>query len=186
LLRVEFNVFILSYRGYGDSDGVPSEAGLHLDAMAGLRWFESLPFISFVNLVLYHRLHVTDHEAVDRDNIIIFGRSLGGAVALSLAAELNLTEPTMKIRALILENTFESIPALVSHLMPLISPMSAMVTNTLNSSERATEISPDLPVLFISGGNDELVPPPMMKRLYDTCVSRTKKFVCFEEGLETS
>jgi len=163
--RVEFNVFILSYRGYGDSDGIPSEAGLLLDAMAGLRW-----------------LHKTDNRAVDRNNIIIFGRSLGGAVALSLAAELNLTEPSMKIRGLILENTFESVPALVGHLMPLISPMSAMITNSLNSSERVKEISPDLPVLFISGGMDELVPPPMMKSLFNDCVSRTKKLVSFGEG----
>jgi fermentation-respiration switch protein FrsA (DUF1100 family) len=164
--RLDCHVFILSYRGYGNSSGTPSEAGLLLDAMAGLRWLHTA------------RIGIP----MDLDNIFIFGRSLGGAVALSLAAELNLTEPSMKVKALILENTFVSVPSLVGHLMPLVSSVSAMVTNPFNSLEKAKEINPALPVLFISGGMDELVPPPMMRSLFDACVSKSKKFVVFVEG----
>jgi pimeloyl-ACP methyl ester carboxylesterase len=119
---------------------------------------------------------------LDKDNIILFGRSLGGAAALSLAAELNRTERDLKIRALILENTFLNVPALMSHLMPLISAMSALVTNSWHSDDRISELDPELPVLFLSGGSDELIPPPMMAALFEKCPCVKKEMAHFPGG----
>merc|ERR1712013_484129 len=82
------NVALLEYRGYGRSEGSPSEEGLCMDAQAALDY-----------------LHTREDIASDR--IIIFGRSLGGAVAVDLATRSQNKE---KIAAVLLENTFTSIP----------------------------------------------------------------------------
>ena len=58
------NVLIVAYRGYSNSEGTPSEEGLKLDAEAALEWAQSRK---------------------DINQIFIFGRSLGGAVAIQLA-----------------------------------------------------------------------------------------------------
>ena len=60
------NILIYDYRGYGDSEGTPSEAGLIADAEACLRYLRS-------------------RDDIDKDRIVAFGRSLGGAVSLALA-----------------------------------------------------------------------------------------------------
>ena len=64
------NVLIFDYRGYGKSKGVSTEKGTYLDAMAAYNWL-----ISKKNL--------------DKDKIVIFGRSLGGSIAIDLAAKIN-------------------------------------------------------------------------------------------------
>ena len=116
LERVECNCLILSYRGYGSSTGVPSETALLLDSMAALRFLHSRK------------------QFVDKENIILFGRSLGGAAALLLASELNQTQSEFKIKCMIIENSFESIPILLTHIMPLFASMSSLVTNSWNRS----------------------------------------------------
>lgn len=64
LLHLGVNVLLVEYRGYGDSDDVPpTEAGLKLDAQAALEWIQR-------------------HRKVDSSKIFVFGRSLGGAVAI--------------------------------------------------------------------------------------------------------
>lgn len=61
------NVLIVSYRGYGKSEGAPTEDGIKKDAVAALRYLE--------------RRH-----DINTSNIFLFGRSLGGAVALHLCS----------------------------------------------------------------------------------------------------
>ena len=87
----------MAYRGYGDSEGEPSEEGLHLDAEATLDYALNDPNI-------------------DNDRLFVFGRSLGGAVAVRLAAEKGAN-----IKGLIIENTFTSISDMVDALMPTVS-----------------------------------------------------------------
>ena len=70
--RLKANVLFFDYRGYGFSEGVPTQDGLIRDARAALRW-------------LWKRAH---DGKINGSKIFIAGRSLGGAVALHLAAEL--------------------------------------------------------------------------------------------------
>ena len=92
--QLNMNIVILAYRGYGNSQGVPSEEGLYLDAEATLDF-------------------VLSHEQIDHTRVFVFGRSLGGAVAANLA-----NKHMNRIRGLILENTFTSIPCMVDHIFP--------------------------------------------------------------------
>lgn len=63
--KLTVNIFILSYRGYGESEGNPDEDGLKVDAMAALDY------------VIHQR-----SDDVDEKRLFLFGRSLGGAVAI--------------------------------------------------------------------------------------------------------
>ena len=94
---LQANVLIFDYRGYGNSEGSPSERGLELDADA----------------VMDHLAGRTD---IDRAKVVFFGRSLGGAVAIRTA----VNRPT-EVAVLVLENTFTSISDMVDHVMPLVA-----------------------------------------------------------------
>ena len=136
---------MVEYRGFGDSDTVtPSEAGLKLDAEASLRF-----------------LH--DHAQIDKTQIFLFGRSLGGAVAFHLAqhAEQN----SMDLAGIIVENTFLSIGLMVDHLMPLVAPVKGLV---LRIGWNSFQIAPTLrtPILYLAGNKDTLVPHSHMLELY--------------------
>lgn len=86
--KLNVNVLMVEYRGYGLSEGTPSERGLYIDAQCAIDY-------------------ILERTDVDTSRIILFGRSLGGAVAIDLASRL---EYRNKIWALVVENTFTSIP----------------------------------------------------------------------------
>ena len=109
------------------------------------------------------------------DKIVVFGRSLGGAVAVDLA-----TRATNKdsIAAVMLENTFTSIPDIARILFPfkLIKCLPVwFYKNQFKSHRKACRITQ--PTLFLSGLSDKLIPPQMMNDLYITCGAPVKK-VC--------
>eukprot|EP01105_Mastigella_eilhardi_P020163 TRINITY_DN4782_c0_g1_i1.p1 TRINITY_DN4782_c0_g1~~TRINITY_DN4782_c0_g1_i1.p1 ORF type:complete len:283 (+),score=77.31 TRINITY_DN4782_c0_g1_i1:113-961(+) len=136
------NVFILSYRGYGKSTGKPTEAGLKIDAEAALAFLK------------------TKEDLIDTNNIVVFGNSLGGAVAIYLAAR-----HSSEITGLIVENTFTSIPDMIPAVFPIIAPFRNLSVNKWNSLVDIPKVH--CPILFLSSGQDEMVPPPHMLRLYD-------------------
>ena len=84
-------VLLLEYRGYGLSNGEPDETGLNRDAQAGLDWLRN-------------------HNETRHTSFVIYGQSLGGAVALSLC---NRNQSAGDIAGLILENTFLSMRKLI-------------------------------------------------------------------------
>ncbi|MFC1854047.1 alpha/beta hydrolase, partial [candidate division CSSED10-310 bacterium] len=94
LWKHNLSILIVDYRGYGKSEGSPSEKGSYLDAEAAWQWLQLNPDLN-------------------PDKIVIFGRSLGGAIALYLAARY-------KPYRLILESTFTSVKELGHQLLPLI------------------------------------------------------------------
>ena len=151
LLKV--NVWLVEYRGYGDSDGVtPNEKGLKLDAEAA-----------------WNYAHKNSMRSVDPTKIFVFGRSLGGAVAFHLARYAQTTtHPSLK--GVIVENTFTGISQMVDELMPLVAPFKNLV---LRISWNSLQIVPHLrtPTLFLAGDADELVPHSQMIELYKSMVS---------------
>ncbi|XP_072037872.1 protein ABHD13-like [Amphiura filiformis] len=155
------NILAVDYRGYGKSEGVPSEEGLYVDAEAAVNYLHS-------------------RSDIDQSAIILFGRSLGGAVAVHIAAHRHNRD---KLAGLILENTFTSIPDMGSVLfnldfvrwMPL-----CLIKNKYFSIRKVSRIQ--VPTLFLSGSSDELVPPKMMQALFRICGAPSKQMARFEEG----
>lgn len=147
-LRV--SILAISYRGYGPSQGSPTEVGLQADAAAALKY------------LLEER-----KDVADKDRIVLYGRSLGGAVALHLAAKNR-----DKIRAAIVENTFTSIVDLAPRVAPFLKPVIGpgrpfnwLIRQRWDNKQAAQGLK-DLPILWVSGLKDEMVPADQMKALY--------------------
>ncbi|KNC47105.1 BEM46 family protein [Thecamonas trahens ATCC 50062] len=158
LHNLGFNVLLAEYRGYGRSTGRPSQAALEADAGLPLDWL----------LAQGHR--------IDTSRIIVFGRSLGGAVAIALAAQRQ-----DDIAALVLENTFVSVVDMIDVVMPIFSPFKPLCSNPWRSADHMPSLT--LPILFLSGLRDELVPADHMARLYDLApLPARKRIVTFANG----
>ncbi|CAL8369004.1 unnamed protein product [Arctogadus glacialis] len=159
LVNLKANVVLVDYRGYGKSEGEPGEKGLHLDAQATLDYVMSRPDL-------------------DKTKVVLFGRSLGGAVAVRLAS-LN----PHRVAATIVENTFLSIPHMAATLFSFL-PMRLLplccYRNQFLSYRQITQCR--MPSLFVSGLSDQLIPPLMMKQLYELSPARTKRLAIFPEG----
>lgn len=107
--RTSANVLALSYRGYGKSSGSPSETGLRLDALAAFAWLRS-PAAAALGLAHDHR-------------VFAYGHSLGGAVALALASDLQQGQrhrPTAspQLAGVVVENSFTSLSDMVDEIFP--------------------------------------------------------------------
>lgn len=171
LQRLQCNVFMLSYRGYGASDGFPSQQGIINDSQAALD-------------------HLIQRTDIDKSRLVVFGRSLGGAVGTVLCKN----NPD-KIAALILENTFTSILDMAGVLLPFlryfIGGSSSKGPKVLNRFVRSPWSTIDIvgqvkqPILLLSGLRDEMVPPTHMQMLYAKAASRNRscQFVEFPNGM---
>lgn len=135
--RLGFSVLILDYRGYGRSEGRPSEAGLALDAEAGWRWLR---------------------EEADQapEEIVLFGRSLGAAVAAELAMTLEAEGLEDEgPAAVILESPFRSVPALAQRVYPFLpARWLARFSHDTEWHVRGVEA----PLLVIHSREDEIIP----------------------------
>lgn len=129
LLELGCSVMAVEYRGYGDSEGKPSEGGLNADALAALTAARA--------------------KAGDRP-LVVFGRSLGGAVALAVA------DPR-RCEGVIVESTFTSLSAMAARTgIPLAG---RLVAYSMDSLARVRTL--EVPLLVIHGEADELVPVEM-------------------------
>uniref|UniRef100_A0A7N0UU25 Peptidase S9 prolyl oligopeptidase catalytic domain-containing protein n=1 Tax=Kalanchoe fedtschenkoi TaxID=63787 RepID=A0A7N0UU25_KALFE len=171
LERLQCNVFMLSYRGYGASDGSPSQQGIIKDAQAALD-------------------HLHQRTDIDTSRIVVFGRSLGGAVGTVLTKN----NPD-KVAGLILENTFTSILDMAGILLPFlkwfIGGSGAKGFKVLNCVVRSPWSTIDIigqvkqPILFLSGLQDEMVPASHMQMLYAKAAAHNNRclFVEFPTGM---
>lgn len=108
--------------------------------------------------------------------MIVYGQSIGGAVAINLAHD-----NSDKIRFLIVENTFLSIPHLIPRVAPLLRPFAFLCTQRWNSSALAPKLTQK--ALFLSGGSDELIPCDHMSALHQSARrSAYKRLVLFPKG----
>ncbi|KAM2291570.1 alpha/beta hydrolase domain-containing protein WAV2-like isoform X3 [Malus sylvestris] len=171
LQQLQCNVFMLSYRGYGASEGYPSQHGIIKDAQVALD-------------------HLSQRTDIDTSRIVVFGRSLGGAVGTVVAKN----NPD-KVAALILENTFTSILDLVGVLFPFlkwfIGGSGSKGPKVLNFLVRSPWSTIDVigevkqPILFLSGLQDEMIPPSHLQMLYAKAAAHNKRcvFVEFPTGM---
>lgn len=136
--RIGMNVFIIDYRGYGKSSGRPGEKRTYEDAMAAWKY-------------------VTEERAVAAADTVIFGRSLGGAVAAWLASE---TQP----RALILESAFTSVVDMGKHYYPIL-PVKLVTRIRYPTIDYLARVK--CPVLIAHSAEDDIVPYKFGKRLYE-------------------
>lgn len=155
--RLGTGVFIFDYRGYGRSDGSPSEKGMYSDAEASIEYLRSMP-------------------GFDSDtNLIIFGRSLGCAVAVEMATRYGS-------RAVILESPFTSIRAMAKLTNPLLSsvvPVGAVVKSRFDSLSKIKDVR--TPVMVLHGDRDELIPLEIGRELFDAA-SEPKRFYTIEDA----
>jgi len=132
------HVLIIDYRGYGNSEGEPTEKGLYLDALAAYEWWS--------------------HEhSKDGGSLILIGESLGGAVAIDLASRV-------PVDGIVLQSTFTSAWDMSKTLFPLglLQPLTGI---RFDSAKKIKSIH--CPKLFIHGDHDEIVPYRLGRKLYD-------------------
>lgn len=154
------NVLAFEYRGYGNSAGEVSEAGLRRDAEAALVW-------------------LLEREDVLHSQIFLFGRSLGVAVSIALAAQPQYRD---KIAGIIVENGFTSVEDMVIVLFrravrdshPKIERvlrqfLRMYMTSQWHSLRAIAQVK--CPILLISGLLDELIPPEQMYELSKAAIN---------------
>lgn len=138
LYRIGLSVFLFDYRGYGRSQGRPSEEGLYLDAVGAYDY-------------------LTRTRMIRPERIVFFGRSLGAAVAGELATQ----QPAA---GLILESPFPSVEAVTKfHYGGL--PLHWLLGAEFRLIDRLPQLS--LPKLIIHGDRDDIIPIEIGRRVYD-------------------
>ena len=151
------NVLMLEYRGYGHSTGTPDENGLMIDAQTGLDWV---------------RKNAKDTK------VVVYGQSLGGAVSIRLVKE---NSAQGDIAALMLENTFTSIRKMIPAAFPPARYLARLCHQYWPSEEIIPQIT-NIPILFLSGLKDEIVPPAQMQELFRASKAKTKIWKSLPEG----
>jgi fermentation-respiration switch protein FrsA (DUF1100 family) len=132
------HILIIDYRGYGRSEGKPFESGLYRDALAAYNWWE--------------------RERKSRgEKLVLFGESLGGAVAVQLAGKVSPS-------GLILQSTFSSARDMAKTMFP-IGLLQPLINVYFDSAKAIAGVT--CPKLIIHGTHDEIVPFQLGKRLFD-------------------
>ncbi len=144
--KLGLNIFIFDYRGYGKSEGAPSEFGLYKDADAAYKY-------------------LTEKRGISKDNIVLYGESLGGAVAINLAAKND-------IGALITEEVFTSTKDMAKIYYPFMPHF--MLSSKLDSLSKIKNIR--FPKLIIHSVDDEIVPFRLGEKLFNAAAP-PKKFL---------
>ncbi len=142
LHQLGVHVFIFDYRGYGRSEGKPYEEGLYRDVRAVYNWWAR-------------------QRQPQGEKLILFGESLGGAVAVHLGARV-------PIAGLVLQSTFTSARDMAKTMMPigLLLPLTGV---RFDSGKEISKIA--CPKLIIHGTRDEIVPFRLGKALYELASS---------------
>lgn len=150
--KLGLNVLIIDYRGYGRSEGTPSENGTYMDAEAAWRY-------------------ITEVQGESPDRIILFGRSLGGGVAAWLASNV-------EAGALVLESTFTSAVDLAREIYPFV-PVQQLMHIRYPVGEYLEEIT--MPVMVAHSREDEVIPFHHGRELFDKA-GEPKKWLEMQGG----
>jgi hypothetical protein len=145
LVALPAAVLIIDYRGYGRSEGSPTEQGLYRDARAAWEY-------------------LTTARGFGPARVVVFGESLGGAVAVDLASKVRPC-------ALILQSTFTSIADMAAEVMPFVPRF--IIRTKMDSLEKMARV--ESPVLVVHSPADEIVPYKFGRKLYEAARG-TKQF----------
>lgn len=153
--REQLNVAVLliDYPGFGHSDGQPSEAGLYAAGDAAYDW-------------------LVNEQKVPATRLLIHGLSLGGGVAVDLAAR-------RPHRALLLSSTFASFPDEAQAVVPFI-PCKWLAHNQFRNLDKIAHIT--TPIFIAHSTTDPLIPFSHGERLYAAATSEHKHFLPIENG----
>lgn len=146
--RIGISVFAWDYRSYGKSAGVPHETNIISDALAAHDW-------------------LCRRAGVDSGEIMLMGRSLGGAVAVAMAHHRHS-------RALVLDRTFANLVEAAAYNVPWL-PVRWIMTNRFPAAEQIRKYHG--PLLQTHGTADEVIPIEQGRQLFDACPSQQKRFV---------
>lgn len=153
LHELGFSVLGVDYRGFGrSSPGLPSEDLAHEDAQAAWQWLAQR------------------QPSAPR---YVFGHSLGGAIAVRLAAE------AADVAGLMVEGSFTSIPELLSRFKWGWLPVSPLITQRFDAASRIASVR--APVLVVHGSADSLIPPELGRALYERA-PEPKRWMLVEGG----
>lgn len=147
LYNMGLNCFIFDYRGYGNSEGKPGEEGTYLDARAAYKW-------------------LTEDKKISPDDIVVFGRSLGGSIAARLASGV-------RAKALIVESTFTSYVDIGKTFYPYM-PVRWFARFSYRTIDYVKDVH--CPVMIIHSRNDETIPFEFGLELYEAA-NEPKEFV---------
>lgn len=136
--HLQMNALVVEYRGYGRSSGTPSEQGMYRDAEAALA-------------------HLTGARGAAAQDVVLFGESLGGAVAVWLAEK-------SRPGALVMMSTFTSVPDLAAELYPFL-PARLLARFDYDALDRIRRVT--CPVLVAHSPQDEIVPYAHGRRLFE-------------------
>jgi fermentation-respiration switch protein FrsA (DUF1100 family) len=145
--RLGLNVFIIDYRGYGKSKDKPSESGLYQDARTAWDF-------------------ITAEKGYTSQQIIIFGRSLGGVIAANLASEV-------QARGLILESSFSSARDFARVVFPILARL-VWIRYDFNTVASIQHVN--APLLVLHSPEDEIMPFHLGERVFEAA-NEPKHFV---------
>lgn len=149
------NVFMFDYRGFGESQGIPSPEGLCDDTLSAIEY-------------------VRQRQDIDPQRIVLLGQSLGGNNVL---AALGRGGKNPGIRAVILDSTFYSYSSIANQMIP----GSGILLDDSYSAERyIANVSP-IPLLILHGGSDHVVPVEHSQRLF-AMAGEPKKLIIIPQG----
>lgn len=148
-------VMLFDYRGYGNSEGTPSESGLYLDAE------------TFYD-------HLIEEKGFEHDQVVLFGKSLGGGVVIELAGR-------RPCAGLITEGAFTSLPDMAATLYPWF-PVRLLSRNQFANIEKVGSL--DQPYLLLHSPEDEVVPFDQAERLF--AAAKTPKYFVETSGSHNS
>ena len=159
LVKHGYNLFIFDYRGYGKSEGSPSQEGMHMDALAALTQVIALNHQR--KELLNQQTLRSEREKDDKLKLIVFGQSIGGTIVLSA---LNDFEDAEEIDAIVVESSFLSYKEIAKEKLSLawltwlFQPLAYFLVSDRFSPNKTLKDLPQIPLLIIHGDNDPIVP----------------------------
>jgi fermentation-respiration switch protein FrsA (DUF1100 family) len=145
-LTAGYGVLLVTYRGYSGNPGTPCEEGLYLDARASLEFLAS--------------------QNIPNRNIVLYGESIGTAVACQMASEYT-------VGAIILQSPFTSLEDVGKYHYPFL-PVGWLIKDKFDSLKKTSQLH--VPVLMLCGDNDTIIPPSLSLKLFHA-FSEPKQFV---------